>query len=154
VRVVFGVLTLWETEADRDASESAMLKVREEATEIIGGQLTVEFYEEMVREATGAPGVGTSLLIRRIGMDPAKIEENVEYFKTEVLPQIKASPGFVAVRNMINRTTGEGVVGTVWTDAASMDAAAETAKQRQAQAAGRVTFGEHSKRELLFVELQ
>src|SRR5438552_10232245 len=57
---VFGVLTIWEAEADRDASESAMLKVREEATEIMGGELTVEFYEELVREATGAPGVGTS----------------------------------------------------------------------------------------------
>jgi hypothetical protein len=54
---------------------------------------------------------------------------------------------------MINRSTGDGIVGTVWTDAASMDAAAEAAQQRQAQAEGRVRFGEQSKREVLYIEL-
>ena len=150
---VFGVLTLWETEADREASESAMEKVRAEGGKIIGGQMTVEYYEEQVVKMVSPPEAGASLLIRRVSMDPAKIDENLEFFKTTVLPQIEASPGFLAVRNMINRSTGDGVVGTIWADVPSMDAAAETAKQRQAQAEGRVTFGEQSKRELLFVEL-
>jgi heme-degrading monooxygenase HmoA len=150
---VFGVLTLWETESDRDASDSALLKVREEATKFIGGEMTVDTYEEVALEMVGPPSVGASLLVRSISMDPGKIEENVEFFKETVLPQIKASPGFLAVRNMINRSTGEGIVGTVWADAASMDAAAEMAQQRQAQAAGRVNFGEQSKREVLFIEL-
>jgi len=150
---VFGVLTLWETEANRDASESALLKVRDEGAKFIGGEMTVELYEEMVLEAVGPPREGASLLIRRVSMDPAKIDENLDFFKETVLPQIKASPGFVAVRNMINRSTGDGIVGTVWVDAASMDAAAEAAQQRQAQAAGRVSFGDQSKREVLFVEL-
>ena len=150
---VFGVLTLWETEANRDASESALLKVRDEGAKFIGGEMTVELYEEMVLKAVGPPREGASLLIRRVSMDPAKIDENLDFFKETVLPQIKASPGFVAVRNMINRSTGDGIVGTVWVDAASMDAAAEAAQQRQAQAAGRVSFGDQSKREVLFVEL-
>ena len=150
---VFGVLTVWETEADRDASDSALLKVREDAAKIIGGKMTVEVYEEMVVEAAGPPREGTSLLIRRISMDPAQIDENLQFFKETVLPQIKSSPGFLAVRNMINRTTGDGLVGTVWADVASMEAAAEAAQQRQAQAEGRVSFGEQSKREVLFVDL-
>jgi heme-degrading monooxygenase HmoA len=150
---VFGVLTVWETEADRDASESALLKVRDEGGKIIGGEMTVGLYEEMVTEIVGPPRQGASLLIRQVSMDPAKIDENLEFFRATVLPEIKASPGLLAVRNMINRTTGDGVVGTVWTDVASMDAAAEAAQQRQAQAAGRVSFGEQSKREVLFVDL-
>lgn len=150
---VVGVLTVWETEVDRDASESALSKVRTEGAKIIGGQMTVETYEEMVLEVVGPPRVGTSLLIRRISMDPANIEDNLKFFKDTVLPQIKATPGFLAVRNMINRATGQGIVGTVWNDAASMEAAAEAAQQRQAQAEGRVAFGEQSKREVLFVEL-
>jgi heme-degrading monooxygenase HmoA len=150
---VLGVLTLWDTETDRDASESALLKVREEGVKIIGGEMTVELYEEMVVEIVGPPRVGASLLIRRVSMDPAKIDENVEFFRNTVLPQIKASAGFLAVRNMINRSTGDGIVGTVWADAAAMDAAADAAQQRQAQAAGRVSFGEQSKREVLFADL-
>ncbi|HET7309815.1 MAG TPA: hypothetical protein VFJ17_00655 [Mycobacteriales bacterium] len=148
---VFGVLTLWETEADRDASESALLKVREEGAKVIGGQMSVETFEEMVLEAVAPPKEGASLLIRRVSMDPAKIDENLAFFKETVLPQIKESPGFIGARNMINRSTGDGIVGTVWADAASMDAAAEAAKQRQGQAEGRVSFGEQSKREVLFI---
>src|SRR4029079_8976437 len=52
---VLGVLTVWETEADRDASESAILKVREEGAKVIGGEMTVEFFEEMVVEMVGPP---------------------------------------------------------------------------------------------------
>lgn len=150
---VVGVLTVWETEADRDASESALSKVRNEGANIIGGKMTVETYEEMVLEMVGPPREGASLLIRRVSMDPAKIDDNLTFFKETVLPQIKASPGFLAVRNMINRSTGDGIVGTVWVDAASMEAAAQAAQQRQAQAAGRVSFGEQSKREVLLVDL-
>ena len=150
---VIGVLSLWETEADRDASESALMKVRDEGAKIIGGEMTVETFEETVLEMFAPPSVGASLLIRRISMDPAKIDENLAFFKETVLPQLKASPGIVAVRQMINRATGDGVVGTVWIDVPSMDAAAEAAQQRQAQAAGRVSFGEQSKREVLYVDL-
>jgi len=78
--------------------------------------MTIETFEELVLDVIEAPVVGSSLLIRRVSMDPAKVDENVDFFKREVLPQIKANPGFRAAREMINRQTGEGMVGTVWTD--------------------------------------
>jgi hypothetical protein len=53
-----GALSLWETEADRDASDSAMGKTREEGHGIIGGELTVEVFEQLVAEVErpGRPG--------------------------------------------------------------------------------------------------
>ena len=152
---VLGSLSLWETEADRDESGSTLEKAREEAQRVIGGEITVEHFEELLVEIDKPPTPGCSLLLRRVSMDPAKIDENVSYFRQEVLPQITAGPGFCAVRNMINRQTGEGMVGTVWADEASMDAAAEAAEARRPQAAQRgVTFGELSKREIVFVDLR
>jgi heme-degrading monooxygenase HmoA len=152
---VLGVLSLWETEADRDASESTLVKAREEGQRVIGGAITVEHFEELLVEIDKPPTVGRSLLLRRLSMDPAKIDENLGFFRREVLPQIKANPGFCAVRNMINRQTGEGIVGTVWADKASMDAAAEASEARRQQAAQRgVTFGEMSKREIVFADLR
>jgi len=152
---VLGVLSLWETEADRDASESTLVKAREEGQRVIGGEMTVEHFEELLVEIDKPPTVGCSLLLRRISMDPAKIDENLGYFRREVLPQIKANPGFCAVRNMINRQTGEGIVGTVWADQASMDAGAEAGEARRQQAAQRgVTFGEQSKREIVFADMR
>lgn len=152
---VLGVLSLWETEADRDSSESSLVKAREEGRRVIGGEITVEHFEELLVEIANPPMPGCSLLLRRISMDPAKIDENLSYFRQEVLPQIKANPGFCAVRNMINRQTGEGIVGTVWADKASTDAAAEAAEARREQAVQRgVTLGEQTKREIVFVDLR
>jgi len=152
---VMGVLTLWETEADRDASEGTLVKAREEGQRVIGGAMTVEHFEELVVETGKPPTVGCSLLLRPISMDPAKIDENLGFFRRDVLPQIKANPGFCAVRAMMNRQTGEGMVGTVWADQASIDSAAEAAEMRRQQAAQQgVTFGEQTKREIVFADMR
>jgi hypothetical protein len=37
---------------------------------------------------------GAALMVTCISMDPAKIDENIEYFRREVLSEIKARPGF------------------------------------------------------------
>ena len=152
---VLGVLSLWETEADLDASESTLAKAREEGQRVIGGALTVAQFEELVVETDKPPIVGCSLLLRRISMDPAKIDENLGVFRRDVLPEIKANPGFCAVRAMVNRQTGEGIVGTVWADKASADAAAEAAEARRQRAAQQgVTFGEQTKREIIFADMR
>jgi hypothetical protein len=74
---ILGVLALWETEADRDASESALGKTREEARGLLGAELTVATLEEMAVEVGRAPQVGSPLMLTRISMDPARIDENV-----------------------------------------------------------------------------
>jgi heme-degrading monooxygenase HmoA len=151
---LLGVLSLWETAADREASDSALAKARDEGQKLIGGTMTVERFEETTMELVGPPpSAGASLLIRRLQMDPARVAENLDYFKQEVLPQIKTEPGLLAVRQMVNRDTGEAVVGTVWQDAAAMKAGAASAARRQQQAGDRVTFGEQSEREILFIDL-
>jgi hypothetical protein len=151
---VLGVLGLWATEADRDASESPLGKARQEGQRIIGGDLSVEHFEELLVDVDRPPTVGSALHLRRISMDPATVDENLEYFRQEVVPVFKAAPGFCAVRNMMNRQTGEGIVGTVWVDKAARDAAAEAGDARRQLAAQRgVTFGEQSKRELVLVDL-
>ena len=49
-RGVLGILSLWETQSDRDSSESALAKSRQEGLDIIGGDLTVETFEQLVAE--------------------------------------------------------------------------------------------------------
>lgn len=152
---VLGVLSLWETEADRDASESTLGKARVEGQRVIGGAFTVEHFEELLAETARPPAVGCPLLIRRVSMDPARIEENLGFFRRDVLPRITASPGFCAMRNMLSRQTGEGLVGTVWADMAAADAAAAAGDARRQEAAQLgVIFGEQSKRELVFIDLR
>ncbi|MDQ1500135.1 MAG: hypothetical protein QOI86_3475 [Actinomycetota bacterium] len=94
-------------------------------------------------------------MVTRISMDPARIDEILEVFKQNVAPEIKASPGFRALRNMLNRQTGDGIVGTAWDDEQSMRAAATEAMARREDAGRRgVTFVDTSYREIVFIDLK
>ncbi len=150
---VFGVLSLWETEADREASESPTSKVRDAAQKAIGGQMSVERFEELFVDVERPPEVGNALLLRRVSMDPSTIEENLAYFRDEVVPEIKSQPGFCAVRNMINRQTGIGMVGALWVDEAARDAADAALRGRAELAASMgVTLGEPTRREIVYID--
>ena len=88
-------------------------------------------------------------------MDPASVDDNISFFKSEVVDQIKAEPGFCALRNMIDRKTGRGVVGTVWENREAMEAFAAKSSERRAVAVSRgISFDETSYRELLFAEMK
>jgi hypothetical protein len=152
---VLGVMSLWVTEADREASESPTSKVRDAAQKALGGEMSVERFEEQLVEVVRPPAVGNALLLRRTSMDPSTIDANLAYFRDEVLPQIKSHPGFCAVRSMINRQTGVGMVGTLWVDEAARDAAEAGLRGRVELAASRgVTLGEPTRREILYVDLR
>jgi heme-degrading monooxygenase HmoA len=153
---VMNILAQWETQADMDATESATDKARQEAVNVTGGKFTVERYEQLVSD-TQAPGpsVGSKLHIREIKMDPAKVDENLEFFKQVIVPEFKNSQGFLAVRNLMNRATGEGRVGTIWADEASLRAQLAQTEQRRARAAERgVQFGHDRLAEVLFLALE
>ena len=153
---VFAVLSLWDTAENRDATESMLAPNRREGAEIIGGDVTVETFEQLAWEVgESAPGTGSAMFVTRVSMDPDKVDDNLAFFKSDVAPRMKASPGFQALRNMMNRSTGEGMVGTVWADDASRQRAADEAMARRDEAAARgVTFGEQSFRELLLADLR
>jgi len=109
----------------------------------------------LLAEVNEPPGPGSALMVTRVSMDPAKIDENFAFFKSDVLPRIKANAGFQAVRNMINRKTGDGIVGTVWANQAAMKAAAAEAMSRRPEGVARgVSFGDTSYREILFSDLR
>jgi heme-degrading monooxygenase HmoA len=150
------ILTQWESEADLDASESAADKVRADALEVLGGQGTVDRYEQMVWETVGAgPGPGAKLLIRALQMDPSAVDDNVAFFKETVLPEIKSAPGILAVRNLINRQTGQGRVATVWADEESRSGYVAGNESRQARAESRgITFTGDMSLEILLAAMR
>ena len=153
---VFGVLSLWDTAEDREASDSMLAPTRQEAAEVIGGEMKVEKYEQLVAEVgQEPPGPGSALMVMRISMDPAKVDDNTAFFKSDVAPRITASDGFRGLRNMMNRATGEGIVGTSWSDQEALQRAAADAQARRDEATARgVTFGEMSTREIVLVDLR
>jgi heme-degrading monooxygenase HmoA len=152
---VLGVLSLWETEADRDASDGALAKNRQEGLDIIGGEISVETFEQLLAEISAPPEAGSPLMVTRISMEPKKIDENFAFFKEDVLPRIRSSSGFRSLRNMMNRQTGHGLVGVIWSDQQAMESAAAEAQSRRQAAIDRgVKFGDVSFREIVFADLR
>src|SRR5579884_1047065 len=79
----FAVVTLWDSVADRDASESTLAKHRDEGQRIVGGEISVENYEQLLWEVVEPPVIGASALQTvQTSMDPHKIDENFEFFRT------------------------------------------------------------------------
>ena len=151
---VFGVLTLWDTEADRGASWETLAARRQETQDLIGGDLIAATYEEMLVETGDTPpAAGSALLLWPVSMEPARVDENLAFFRSEVLPRIKASQGFQQVRLLMNRQTGQGVGGTVWASEDAMRAhAADAQARRQGSEARGVRFGEMRYREIVYTD--
>jgi heme-degrading monooxygenase HmoA len=152
---VLGILSLWETEADRDASFGPLAELRQQGLDVVGGELTVESFEQLVEEMKSPPTAGSALMVTRISMDPAKIDENLVFFKSEVVPRISAAPGFLALRNMMDRKTGRGLVGSAWADEDAMKQAAAQAEARRDEGRARgVSFDGDSYREIVFADVR
>ena len=151
---VLHILSLWETEEDRGASDSALGKAREEALKLVGGALEVENFEQVVEAISRRPSAGCILNVVRVHMDPASIEDNIGWFKDAIVPQISSQPGFCSLRNMVDRQTGRAVSGSVFEDKETADASLAAIPDRRARAEERgVVFEDIAQREVLFGQL-
>ena len=154
-RGLVSAISVFETKADLDASESAMVKVRQEGVETFGGQAAVAYFEQVVLEVGETPPQpGCALRLTTYKMDPARIDEHIAWFKSEVVPGIMSTPGIRAVRNMVNRETGEGRVGVVYSDKASLEASEGDRQPRLAAARSRgIEIGEDDVLEILYARM-
>jgi hypothetical protein len=152
---VLGSSSLWETAEDREASEAALAQSRIDGADIVGGTVSVENYEQVVLEVVSPPGVGSALSVSPMSMSPEKVDENIAYFKSSSLPDMLATPGVQVVRNLVNRETGNAIVGVVWADHDALSAAAGAAASRRAAAGERgIEFDEVGIREVLLIDFR
>jgi len=148
---VAGLIALWENKDALEASEAVAAKARAEAVSLIGGDVAVETLEQVVSEI-GNPPPAKGCLVRFVSFetDPARLDENVTFFRAEALPAIKGSPGFRAVRNLVNRTTGRGLTAIIVSDQDALRAAEISFDGRRETAETRgVRFGEITHREVV-----
>lgn len=152
---VFGILSVWETDDDRASSDSALGKSRQEALKIVGGNLTVENLEVVAAGAVKPITTDCKLLITRLGMDPANVDEIVAFFMSDVFPFFKVQPGFCGLHNMIDRAAGTAVVGSAWENQEAIDAYLSVQPERRTIAQSRgVRFEEQETREILFTAMK
>jgi hypothetical protein len=152
---LLGIITMWDTVEDRDASNDALAQSRIDVANAVGGSFTVANFEQVVLEAVGMPAVGSALSVSRLSMSPENVDDNIAYFKSTPLPDMLATPGVLAVRMMVNRETGDAIVGMVFADHDSLSTAAgDAASRREAATARGIQFGDVSIREILLIDVR
>ncbi|MCA1844383.1 MAG: hypothetical protein LC792_14575 [Actinobacteria bacterium] len=151
---LLAILTMWDSAASRDASDSAVAKNREEASRLFSGNMTVELFEDVSVDRAKPPTVGASLRVVRYTMDPAAVDDIVAYLDSDVVPRIKVMGGYRGLRNMVNREAGAGIFGTVWDDAPAVQRADGQLRSLREEAARRgVSFGDTSQRQIALVDM-
>jgi hypothetical protein len=149
------ILSLWETEADRSASDSAIGKAREIALKLVGGALEVENFEEVVQVGAKPPVAGRVLNVVRVRMEPVSTVDNIAWFKESIVPMITAQEGFSALHNMIDWGTGSALWETVFENKKCADASlADIPQPRSAAEERGVTFESINQREVLLSQIK
>jgi heme-degrading monooxygenase HmoA len=148
------ILTLWDSEGDIDAADAdpQVQEIRAKGKVAFGAaDQTVQRFE-VATQAGGVASEGSSLLTRNFSVDPGQVDEILQRFRTEVLPELQGMAGFVAAAQFIDRATGQGHTGTVWEDDASREAANE-ATQKFRDAVEGVTFEEPDRWEVVYLDV-
>jgi hypothetical protein len=145
------ILSLWETEADRSASDSALGKSRNVALKLAGAAgFEVENFEEVLHVSAEPSVTGRVLNVVRVRMAPVSLVDNITWFKESIAPMITSQVGFSALSNMVDWETGRAISGSVFVNKECADASLAAIPERRAAAEDRgITFESINQREVL-----
>jgi len=115
------VASYWDTLDAMTASEQTVQVSRKEATELLGGTVTVEHYEVPVFVRRSRPQGGAGVRLSRLDCAPASIDTLIEEFRNTGVPALMDMPGLCSAHMLADRATGRCIVITAWDD---MDALA------------------------------
>ena len=99
----------WETEEAMRASADRIQPIRDRAAEMFGGSPTVEEWEIAALHRDHRSHDGACVRATWVTGDPARMDQNVEYYKTAVLPELEKLEGFCSASLMIDRASGRAV---------------------------------------------
>ncbi|HXS86776.1 MAG TPA: antibiotic biosynthesis monooxygenase [Mycobacterium sp.] len=142
------VTTCWDSEDAMRASEERVRSIRHRAADEFGGigSPTVEEWELAVVHRDHRSGQGACARVTWVTSDPAQTDQNIEYYKAAVLPDMESLEGFCSTSLMVNRTSGRAVSCASFDSREAMDRNREQSnalKNQKIQEAGVAEADEH-----------
>jgi heme-degrading monooxygenase HmoA len=120
------------------ASEVRVEPIRSDASGRFGGSVDrVEEWEIAVLHREHSAADGACVRCTWLQAPTNAIEQAIDMFKTDVLPQAEQLEGFCSASLFIDRATGRAVSATAWDSRAAMAASREQANQLRTSTAGR-----------------
>jgi heme-degrading monooxygenase HmoA len=120
------VTTGWESSDAMMATRDRVQALRDRAVSQFGGSTPeVQEWEIAVMHRLHHATDDSCARVMWSRTDPARTEENLAAFRSEIIPRMDDVPGFCSLSLMIDRQTGLGTLTTVYSDRAAMDATRE-----------------------------
>ena len=109
-------ITLWETEADAQASGTSTPYLQEQFAKVmplLAGAPAVEVYEVSIQEVQqGSPGRYARVLTAMA--HPGKTDEGVQIVRDSILPVTRQQPGYKGYLSLTDRTSGKAISISLW----------------------------------------
>jgi heme-degrading monooxygenase HmoA len=99
----------WETDEAMHASAERVQPIRDQAAEKFGGSANVEEWEIAALHRDHRSGAGACARVTWVSGEADRMDQNVEYYKTAVLPDLENLEGFCSASLLINRASGRAV---------------------------------------------
>ena len=117
------VTTGWRDEESMAASRDKVMQMRERAAQRFNSRDTeVQEWEIAVMHRLHNAGDEACARVLWSHLDPARTDETLDAFRSQIIPRMDEVPGFCSLSLLIDRQSGRGSLPTVYTDRAAMDA--------------------------------
>jgi quinol monooxygenase YgiN len=131
------VTTGWQDEESMAASRDKVMQMRERAAQRFNSRDTeVQEWEIAVMHRLHNAGDEAYAHVVWSRTDPTLTGENLEAFRSQIVPRMDEVPGFCSMSLLIDRRTGHGSLTAVYADRAAMDAARDTMSMMRDQFTG------------------
>lgn len=127
----------WSDDKSMHAADEALRPMREEAGRVLGADPSVDEWEIALLHRDHRTNESTSVRCTWLRTDPARIDEAVELFRSEVLPVAESMDGFCSASLLVDRESGRAVSSVTWDSREAMEATRETATKLRAKVAER-----------------
>ena len=120
------VTTSWDSEESMSASREAVRAMREQATDVMGGQYDVAEWEIAVMHRAHTMGEGgcARVIFSRL-REAGDADRVLEGWRANVLPRLDEFDGFSSVSLMVDRAAGRGVTTVCFDDRDAMERSRE-----------------------------
>lgn len=127
----------WSDEQSMHDADAALRPMREQAGKMMGGDPMVDEWEIAVLHRDHRTSDSTNVRCTWLRTEPARIDEAIEAFRSEVLPVAESLDGFCSASLMVDRGAGRAVSSVTWDSRQAMEASREAATKLRAKVADR-----------------
>jgi heme-degrading monooxygenase HmoA len=129
-------ITFWRDENASRASFDALSSVRADASSQFGSEKPeTKVYEAVVQHRPQPTEPGNWVRITTLSGDPAKVEDGIRHFESQVIPGMSQIHGFRAAVLLVDRATGDALAATIWDSKDDLEASSDEASPIRAKAA-------------------